>query len=438
MAEGDRFTFRDLDDEQNVVLIPATARRVVTDGDMTVALWVDDRDWGPLGIRSCRRGWPCLTREMVDAVADRFLRPGVGNDIHDWVTAIFGDPWGPHRYSDVIPADAADEIHILLFDIQGDGIPKPGECRIVGFFWAVHNFRSRSVSAERLIFFMDSVYTAIPEGSTWEVTDRAPSVVLATLAHEYQHIIHFYQKPVLRDTASETWLNEMVSEVAQDLIADKLMVNGPRGVPYHDPSAGAPGNERGRLPYYNLFNDLQVTTWNSVIANYALNYALGAYLARTYGGADLFSDIVQSADSGIDAIEAALAAAGHDVSFGQVLADWAVATLLSDSTAAPAPYRYNPGAWSTSYAGGEQFRLGSINLFNYRYEPPEIVSDCIGPDLASRSALEGPYLHSLHTFNARTQPPHSNMFATLGRNSGSIRLTVSAGAGNLITVVVKE
>ena len=82
--------------------------------------------------------------------------------------------------------------------------------------------------------------------------------------------------------------------------------------------------------------------------------------------------------------------------------------------------------------------MGSINLFNYRYEPPAVVSDCIGPDLASRSALEGPYLHSLRTFNARLQPPHSNMFATLGRNTGSVRLSVGAAQGNLIQVLVKE
>ena len=439
VAEGDRFTFRHTwDDGQNLVFIPATARKVVTDGDTTVALWVADQYWGP----NCRpRGWWCITGEMVDALADRFLRPGAGNDIHDWVTAVYGDPWGPHNHPDLIPPDVADEIHILLYDIEGDG--GTAECPIVGFFWSVHNFQQGNprippVSAERLIFFMDSLYAAFPEGPTWEVTDPLPSVVLSVLAHEYQHMIHFYQKPVLRDTVSATWLNEMASEVAQDLIADKLMVNGPRGVAYDDPAAGMPGNERGRLPYYNLFNDLQVTTWDSVIANYALNYALGAYLARTYGGAALFSDIVQSADSGIDAIEAALAEAGYHVSFGQVLANWAVATLLSDNTAAPARYRYNTGAWSTSYTGGEQFRLGSIDLFNYRYEPPEQASDCIGPDLASRSALEGPYLHSLRTFNDRSQPPHSNMFATLGRNSGSVRLSVSAEAGNLITVVVKE
>ena len=414
--------------------VPATARSVVTDGATTAAFWVADRDWGP----SCRGAGPCVTAEMVDAMADQFFRPGAGNDIHDWVTAIYGEPWGPHRYVDLIPPEAAGEIHVLLFDIEEDGAPRPGECRIVGYFSAAHNYKQTAVSAERLIFFMDSAYFAIPEGPTWDVTDRRPSIVIGTLAHEFQHMIHFYQKRVLRRAASEAWLNEMASEVAEDLVADKMMVSGPRGVASDDPTAGEPGNRDGRLPYYNLFNDIQVTAWNGVIANYAVNYALGAYLARTYGGAELFRAIVQSDRSGVDAIEAALAALGHDVSFGQVLADWAIAALLSDSTAAPHPYRYNPGTWSTSHSGGEQFRLGSINLHHYRYEPPEIVSDCIGADLANRPAQEGPYLHSLRSFNARTQPPHSNMYATLGRNTGTVLLSVSAGTGNRITVVVKE
>ena len=381
---------------------------------------------------------------MVDALAERFLRPGPGNDIHDWVTAIYGEPWGAHPYSDLIPPAAAGEIHVLLYDIEGDGAPQRGECRIVGFYWAVHNLlrsaahRLSHLSAERLMFFMDSALMALPEGSSWEVTDRFPSAVISTLAHEYQHMIQFYQKPVLRGARSETWLNEMASEVAQDLIADKLQVNGPRGVSYDDPTAGAAGNKRGRLPYYNLFNDMQVTAWDSKIANYAVNYALGAYLARTYGGAELFGEIVQSGSAGVEAIEAALAAGGHEVTFGEVLADWGVAKLLSDSTVVPSPYRYNPGAWSISYAGGEEYRLGSIDLFNYRYEPPEVVSDCVGPDLANRSVQEGPYLHTLESLGARPQPPHSNMIAALGRNSGELRLSVTADGDNRIAVVAKE
>ena len=440
VAEGDRYDFRDWDDNQNLVSIPATARRVVTDGETTVALWVADREWGP----DCVGVGPCVTREMVDALAERFLRPGGGNDIHDWVTAIYGEPWGPHSYENMIPPEAAGEIHILLFDIQGDGAPEPEECRIVGFYWGVHNLlRSHDVpytriSAERLIFFMDSVFMALPEGPTWEVTDRRPSIVISTLAHEYQHMIHFYQKPILRDAGSETWLNEMASEVGEDLIADKLTVNGPRGVAYDNPTAGMAGNERGRLPYYNLFNDIQVTAWGGQIANYAVNYALGAYLARTYGGAELFSEIVQSGSAGVDAIEAALATGGHEVTFGEVLADWGVATLLSDRTVVPSRYRYNAGTWSVSHAGSEEYRLGSIDLYNYRYEPPEQVSDCVGPDLANRPAQEGPYLHTLESFNERSQPPHSNMIATLGHNSGQVRLRVIAVGANRITVVVKE
>ena len=440
VAEGDRFTFYDLDDDRNLVPIPATARSVVTDGSRTAAFWVADDDWGT----GCSGAGPCVTAEMVDAMADRFLRPGAGNDIHDWMTAIYGEPWGPHEGATLIPPAAAREIHIVLYDISRDGAPAPGECRAVGYFWARHNFLrdpddpGPQLTAERLAFFMDSPWLAIPDGPTWEITDRRPTSSISTLAHEFQHMIHFYQKPVLRDTGSETWLNEMASEVAEDLTADKMMVPGPRGVAYDDPTAGEPGNRSGRLPFYNLFNDQPVTVWNSKIADYAGKYAFGAYLARTYGGAELFSEIVQSDKAGFVAVEAALKALGHDVPFGQLVADWGVATLLSDDTAAAAPYRYNRGAWTTSQVGGEEYRLGSINLYNYRYEPPKIVSDCIGPDLASRSAQEGPYLHSLSSLSERTQPPHSNAIATLGRNTGTVRMLVTAEAENRITVVVKE
>ena len=436
MAEGDRYTFHDPDR----VAIPATARRVVTDGSRTAAFWVADDDWGA----GCAGAGPCVTEEMVDAFADRFLRPGAGNDIHDWVTAIYGEPWGPHSSTRLIPPAAAREIHVVLFDIRRDGAPQPGECRTVGYFWAAHNFLRNpddpgpQLTSERLAFFMDSVWIAIPEGPTWEITDRAPSGALGTLAHEFQHMIHFYQKPVRHNISSETWLNEMASEMVVDLIADKLMVRGPRGVAHDDPTAGARGNRSGRLPYYNLFNDTSVTEWNSKIADYAGKYAFGAYLARNYGGAELFSTIVQSGETGFVAVEAALRRLGHDVSFGQLLVDWAVATLLSDNTAAPARYRYNPGTWSTSRIDGNEFRLGSINLYHYRYDPPEVVSDCIGPDLASRSAQEGPYLHSLSSLSDRTQPPHSNAIATLGRNTGTVRLLLSAENDNRITVVVKE
>ena len=187
----------------------------------------------------------------------------------------------------------------------------------------------------------------------------------------------------------------------------------------------APGIRRGRLDTYNLFNDSQVTTLETGIS-YSVNYAFGAYLARNYGGAPLYRHIVQSDRAGVGAIEAALRGQGHDESFLELLVNWAVANLLSDNTAAPAPYRYNTGNWRTSSIGGVEYRLGSINLYNYIIGRP------------GRLSRPGPYLHPLPSFNDREQPPHSNMYTTLGRNSGTLRLGVTADAQNVITVVVKE
>ena len=428
VAAGDRLSVYEPDEE---VVLAFTVRRVVTDGTTTAALWVADQEWEP----TCASRGDCVTQEMVDAVAERFIRPGGNNDIYDWVTTIFGDPWGTHSVLGrdgqpiLIPADAADEIHIFLYDIEGDGYPTGP--RIVGYFWRAHNFLRQpppsiyQYSLERLAFFMDSPWLATAEDDTWEITDRRPSVILGTLAHEFQHMIHYYQKPVVRNAISESWLNEQASEVAQDLVADKMMVDGPRAVDYDDPTAGEPENRRERLPGYNLYNDIQITTWDGYLANYSINYALGAYLARNYGGAALYRDIVQSDRSGVGAIEGAVRAQGHDESFLELLTNWAAANLLSDNTDAPTPYQYNTGTWRTSYTGGLEFRLGSINLYNYAYAP-------------GRLARPGPYLYPLPVFNNRTQPPHSNMYTTLGRHSGTLRLSVTAESENRITVVVKE
>ena len=434
-ARGDRFTFAASIDSETIGGVAATARAVVTDGSITATFWVGDADWGD----GCSGAGPCVTQAMVDAMAAGFLQSGAGNDIYDWVTAVFGVPWGPHGNSSLIPPAAAQNIHILLYDIDEDGIPAPGTCRVAGYFSAANNYLAASISgsAERLTFFMDSPLFATPEDATWEVTDRRPSQIMSVLAHEFQHMIHFYQKRVLHGASRETWLNEMASEVAQDLISTKLMANGPRGVAYDDPTAGAPGIERGRLPIYNLYNDLQVTAWGGDLADYAIVYALGAYLARTYG-AGLFSEIVQNDESGTDAVEAALVALGHNVSFPQVLANWAAANLLSDNTAAPARYRYNPGTWTSSQAGGQTYRLGSINLYNYRYEPPDPVPDCYGPDVEDHDTQEGPFLHSLSDFNGLTLAPHSNTYATMGRHTGTVQVTVRAASGVRIALVVKE
>lgn len=417
--EGAAFTFLDYDDSRNLIEIAATARKVVSDGAVTLAVWVADANWG-----RCSRP-PCVTQTQVDTVARMFLRPGSDNDVYDWVTAIFGAPWGPHASEFFISAEQAGLIHILLYDLDNDGPPTPGDSvRTVGQFFAKDNYLrdpqhadpAVRISNERLMFYVDAVFLASPSGASWEVTDRGPSLVLTALAHEFQHMIHFYQKRVLRDAVSETWLNEMSSEVAEDLLAGKLRVDaGPRGVAHDDPTAGAPGITAGRLPLYNRYNNIQVTAWRGILPNYSINYALGAYLARIHGGAALFGDIVRNGESGVAAIEAALAARGAGRSFGDVLVDWGIANLLSDDTGAPERWRYNTGAWRTSRAGGSEFRLGSINLFNYQQQPTILPFALMG-----------------------LRPAHSNLYLSLGRPTETLRLTVTTDPTVRWTVVMKE
>ena len=330
----------------------------------------------------------------------------------------------------MIPAEYADEIHVVIYDVEGAG----GYASLVDA--QLRNPDSTHIAAryshERLLFVVAATEIARAEGPSWEVTDSGPAYAVSTLAHELQHTIHYYQKAVKHDFAPEheSWIDEMSSMMAEDFVHEKLMMGeGPRGVPYDVPTAGEPGNSHGRLPQFNYYNYLQASTWEYDPRYYSINYALGAYLARNYGGAALFGSIVQNDRGGTEAIEAALAAHGHSVSFEELLVDWAVAGLLSDDVSASVPYRYNSGTWFDSMAGGERFRLGSINLFNYRYYYGE----------GSDDYHDGPRLFSVSEFNDQDpQPPHSNRYASLGANTGTVRLRFTADRGNRITAVVKE
>ena len=135
--------------------------------------------------------------------------------------------------------------------------------------------------------------------------------------------------------------------------------------------------------------------------------------------------------------------ATDQISFGDVLVNWAAATLLSDNTEAPQPYRYNSGTWSVSHADGIGFRFGSISLYfvSTFFGGYSLRNPC-GQLLSTGERRSGdhgrPFTHTVTSFNARTQPPHSNMYAYLGRYTATVRLSVTAELGNRITVVVKE
>lgn len=331
----------------------------------TLNVWVQNEHWdgsAPVGETHV------INSDMVQALADKFLKTGDGNDIYEWISGIFGDEWGPPEYDNLIPAN--DEITILLYDIDSDEMPGSGDSRIVGLFDSIHNFKQSyyTISNEKIMFGLDAVLFADDtEGGGWSLEDSWPQEVVSTLAHEFQHMIHFYQKNILRGGSPDIWLNEMCSVMAEDLVADKMYVPGPRGVDPSDGTAGSGGNTSGRLPLFNYYNDYSLITWNSNVEDYSLVYSFGAYLGRNFGGAELFRHIVQNAEGDDKAVEYALDTMDYDYTFTDVLRRWGVAVMYSDFQNAPVDLEYNKGDWFTSASGGTTYKLGSINLYNYEY-----------------------------------------------------------------------
>ena len=363
---GDSETFY-MDASSSGTTTRATLKKVVSNvptdfGNKTLNVWVSDDSFGT----ECGKS-RCVTQTMVDELANNFLKTGSDNDIYDWVTNIFGEEWGSEassKDSDLIGSN--DEITILLTDIGNDDSPSGGT---IGYFWSKDNFNSSSISGsnERIMFYADAVMFANTDnGDFWQ------KEMYSTLAHEFQHMIHFYQKTVLLDASDDTWINEMLSETTEDLVATKIHHTGPRGVVDTDGSAGNSGNTKGRYPLFNENNTLSLTAWYNSLADYSKVNAFGTFLTRNYGGAKVLHDIVHNNKEHEDAIMDAIHKypGAENKTFDDLLTEWGIAVMLSDNDnlAQDLP-TYNTGDFTEDTYNQSTYDLGSINFFNYDPQP---------------------------------------------------------------------
>lgn len=377
-AVNDTASFADITLSGNPI-VDATCRYVFTESTATaadgvprkVSIWVSDDQWHESAAGR-------ITQQMVEELGSRFLKSGADNDIYDWLTAILGPEWGAPAYSNLI--EHSGEITIFLTDIENDASENGG---IVGYFSSLNSIKNETLvgtmaeglSNERVMFVMDAPMYANAGGGTWSPDGYWQDIVFSTLAHEFQHMIHFYQKQLRFNVAStDAWIDELCAQLAEDLLADKMGVSGPRGIAPAIGHAGSGGNTNGRLPDYNRYTHLPLESTDSAwqqanaVYYYSVVYAFGAWAARNYGGAQFLRDIVRSRYTDRQAIEYAAAQAGANPSdLDSLLARWAVAVMASDRTDMPPGYRLNTGDWISSTVAGKEYRLGSINFFNYSY-----------------------------------------------------------------------
>ena len=208
------------------------------------------------------------------------------------------------RLSDTGMYDAThNKVNIVIYDIGGDANSSSGG-GVVGYFYAKDYFPNGTdiqkltgkgypqteqilnYSNEGKYFYVDAKYA---------VNDT--TMVYSTLAHEFQHMVHWNQKTMKQELESGSGFNEMLSMLCEDLLQSFL------GLDDDD-------SPKARLPLFEkCYPDVGLEYRDSssylTLLSYADNYAFGAWLARNFGGAQLVKAMSTNAYVDAKAIEAA-------------------------------------------------------------------------------------------------------------------------------------
>jgi hypothetical protein len=137
----------------------------------------------------------------------------------------------------------------------------------------------------------------------------------AFLAHEFQHLITFYQKTKLFNLEEEVWLNEARSEYAPTLCG------------YDDIYRNSYLSDR--VDTFLDYSSDSLTEWKNKVADYGVASLFLHYLVDHYG-TEILTRMTLNDQVGIASINAALADLGYTETFSDIFADWAVANYLND------------------------------------------------------------------------------------------------------------
>ena len=142
----------------------------------------------------------------------------------------------------------------------------------------------------------------------------------AYLAHEFQHLISFYQKTVLYGLEEEVWLNEARSEYAPTVCG------------YNDIYSAS--YLADRVDTFLDYPSDSLTEWKNKTNDYGVAGLFLHYLVDHYGR-EVLTKMTLNNKVGIASINQALADLGYSETFSDIFADWAIANYLNDCQISP-------------------------------------------------------------------------------------------------------
>ena len=231
----------------------------------------------------------------------RALAEAFENEIYPTTRAFFGSEWTPG-------VDGDPHIYILYATGIGD--------QIAGYFSSAEEYppQINEFSNSHEMFFINADNSPLDDEYTYGV-----------LAHEFQHMIHWYQ-----DRNETSWMNEGFSELA-------VLLNG------YDPG--------GFDMLYTSDPDLQLNNWpddsnEDTSPHYGASFLFMTYFLDRFGNAATQA-LVAHPENDLDSIDLTLAEFGFTdaltgltITADDVFLDWAITNYLNDGRVGDGRYTY--------------------------------------------------------------------------------------------------
>jgi hypothetical protein len=252
----------------------ATCRNVTALGNgFNLNIYVEDAEW--------TRDQTRFTADILNGIANEYK-----NVILPTETTWFGAP-------------PAGDFTILLMDIKDSG----GDSYVSGYFDAI-NENNVSNSNNRHMIYMDS-----KEGTPGNTT------FYGTLAHEFQHFIHYNYDPF-----EDVWVDEGMAGLARYVCGY--------------------GPQTSHVTAFSQTPTTSLTFWEDNLENYGADFLFMLYLEEKNGGAATTKAIVANQLTGIDGINNALFSRGYLVTVNDIFKNWVVANYLNNSSLSDGRYGY--------------------------------------------------------------------------------------------------
>ncbi len=289
------------------------------------------------------------------AIAQKFATKF--DEIYPYITNVFGSE------SDILVttsgsfidmktySDTGEIINIVLYDIGVD-YTKDQNGGVLGYFYAKDYYytggQTYSGSNAILNYTNQGKYFYVDSG----FAVSAFNTVLSTLAHEFQHMVNFGQKNIKYKTTPDTWYNEMLSMLCEDMMQQKL------GIADTD-------SPKGRLQQFNAYYYASgINEWldDNAVLSYSVAYAFGGWLCRQYGGAALVKAIMDNAYVDDKSIVAAVNSINGTSYDWDDLFEQFLLCITGSST-----YTMNKDAAQTLEYSGYTYPMTKIDLWDSEY-----------------------------------------------------------------------